>query len=153
MSPPRQLAIFWKVQPLEALIFLASVFVIVFTTIENGIYVAIATSIALLLYRLARPRGHFLGRLRISDGKNSRDIYVPVDRRGINPAVDVRNPPPGVVIYRPTESFTYPNSSTQCDTLVDEVKRVTKRGNANAYPTLGDRPWNGSCFSFHGYVL
>ncbi|KAI5788944.1 sulfate transporter family-domain-containing protein [Peziza echinospora] len=142
MSHPRQVYIFWRVQPLEALIFLASVFITIFTNIENGIYLAIATSVALLLYRIARPRGHFLGRLRISDGQATKDIYVPVDRRTVNPHVKIRNPPAGVVIYRPTESFTYPNSSTQCDVLVDEIKRVTKRGKANAFPTLGDRPWN-----------
>ncbi|KAF8473541.1 putative sulfate permease [Kalaharituber pfeilii] len=142
MSHPRQLWIFWRVQPLEAIIFLAAVFITIFTNIENGIYVAISTSAAVLLYRIARPRGQFLGRLHLSDGQKARDIYVPIDRRTINPDVKIRNPPPGVVIYRLTESFTYPNSSTQCDIVVDEIKRITKRGKANAYPTLGDRPWN-----------
>lgn len=40
MSHPRQLVVFWRVQPVEALIFLAAVFIIIFTNIENGIYVA-----------------------------------------------------------------------------------------------------------------
>lgn len=40
MSHPRQLVVFWRVQPIEALIFLAAVFIIIFTNIENGIYVA-----------------------------------------------------------------------------------------------------------------
>ena len=135
-------------QPLEAIIFLAAVFITIFTNIENGIYVAMATSAALLLYRIARPRGQFLGKLRLSDGRGVRDVYVPIDRRTINPDVKIRNPPPGVIIYRFSESFTYPNSSTQCDTIVDEIKRVTKRGKANAFPTLGDRPWNGMTVRF-----
>lgn len=46
-------------------------------------------------------------------------------------------------MFRPTESFTYPNASSQVDVLVDEVKRITKHGKPNAYSTLGDRPWNG----------
>jgi len=143
MSHPRQLFIFWRVQPVEAIIFLAAVFITIFTNIENGIYVAIATSAALLLYRIARPRGQFLGRLRLSDGQTTKEVFVPLDRRTINPDVKIRNPPLGVIIYRFSESFTYPNSSTQCDIIVDEVKRITKRGKANAFPTLGDRPWNG----------
>lgn len=40
MSHPRQLVVFWRVQPIEAVIFLAAVFIIIFTNIENGIYVA-----------------------------------------------------------------------------------------------------------------
>ncbi|RPA73444.1 sulfate permease [Ascobolus immersus RN42] len=142
MSHPRQVYIFWRVQPLEAIIFLAAVFITIFTNIENGIYVSIIVSVALLLYRIARPRGHFLGRLTLADGSRTRNIYVPIDRRTINPDVKVLPPPPGVVVYRPTESFTYPNASTQCDVLVDEVKRITKRGRPNAYLNLGDRPWN-----------
>lgn len=142
MSPPRQLYIFWRVQPIEALIFLAAVFITIFTNIENGIYVSICVSVALLLYRIARPRGHFLGRLKLVDGDKVRNIYVPIDKRTINPDVRVEAPPPGVVVYRPTESFTYPNASTQCDVLVDEIKKVTKRGRPNAYLNLGDRPWN-----------
>lgn len=65
-----------------------------------------------------------------------------MDKRAINPDLKIHNPPPGIVIYRPTESFTYPNASTQLDVVVDEIKRITKRGKANAFPTLGDRPWN-----------
>lgn len=142
MSPPRQLYVFWRVQPVEAIIFLVAVFVTIFSNVENGIYWAIASSLGLLLYRLARPRGQFLGRVRITAGNQSRDVWVPIDKRIVNPDTKIQNPPPGVIVFRPTESFTYPNASTQLDLLVDEVKRVTKRGKPNAYPTLGDRPWN-----------
>lgn len=142
LSPPRQVYIFWRVQPLEAVIFLAAVFVTVFSSIENGIYWAIASSAGVLLYRIARPRGQFLGRLRLSSGRQTRDIWVPIDKRAINPDTKIRNPPPGIIVFRPTESFTYPNSSAQVDVLVDEIKRTTKRGKPNAFPTLGDRPWN-----------
>lgn len=97
----------------------------------------------LLLWRIARPRGYFLGRLQVSDGKNTKSVWVPIDRRTINPDVKIENPPQGVIVFRPTESFTYPNASSQVDVLVDEVKRITKHGKPNAYSTLGDRPWNG----------
>lgn len=40
MTHPRQLVVFWRVQPIEAVFFLAAVFIIVFTNVENGIYVA-----------------------------------------------------------------------------------------------------------------
>jgi len=145
-TSPQQVYTYWRIQPLEAIIFLGAVFITVFTTVEDGIYFAIAASGALLLWRIALPTGRFLGQVRVQVGKGdsitSRDIYVPLDRRNFNPSIKVERPPPGVIIYRPAESFTYPNSSRQNDIIVDEAKRLTKRGRPNLYKHLGDRPWN-----------
>jgi sodium-independent sulfate anion transporter 11 len=56
---------FWRISPIEVPIFFAGVFVTVFSTIENGIYTTIATSAALLLYRVFKARGRFLGKVKI----------------------------------------------------------------------------------------
>lgn len=37
----------------------------IFTNIENGIYVTVAASAAVLLFRIAKAKGHFLGRVKI----------------------------------------------------------------------------------------
>ncbi|KAK1996069.1 sulfate permease [Colletotrichum falcatum] len=55
----------WLVSPPDVFIYLAGVFISVFTSLENGIYVTVALSAALLLLRLARSRGRFLGRVRV----------------------------------------------------------------------------------------
>ncbi|EPS38873.1 hypothetical protein H072_7395 [Dactylellina haptotyla CBS 200.50] len=65
ITPPNVVYRFWRVSPLEVVIFFAGVFVAVFSSIENGIYTTISTSAALLLFRLAKARGHFLGRIRV----------------------------------------------------------------------------------------
>lgn len=79
-----------------------------------------AASAALLLYRIARPRGQFLGRVRlhaevedpVSTPQAHRDVYLPLVPDGIrNPAVRVDAPPPGVIVFRFEESFLYPNAS------------------------------------------
>jgi sodium-independent sulfate anion transporter 11 len=152
--PPKQALRFWRISPLECIIFLSSVIVTIFTTIEDGIYVSVGASAVVLLYRIARPRGEFLGRVQIqtiegegsSATRDTRSVYVPLRRKNLNPNVAVEDPPPGVLIYRFEESFTYPNASVLNDRIVDYAKQKTRRGLATQYKTLGDRPWN------EGYV-
>jgi solute carrier family 26 (sodium-independent sulfate anion transporter), member 11 len=151
--PPKQAYRFWRISPLEFIIFMSSVIVTIFTTLEDGIYVSVGASIVVLLYRIARPRGEFLGRVRIQavDGLNAaqkkiRAVYVPLRRKNMNPDIHVDDPPPGVLIYRFEESFTYPNASRINDRIVDYAKQKTRRGLTTQYKKLGDRPWN------EGYV-
>lgn len=79
--------------------------------IENGIYFSIAASAALLLFRVAKPRGKFLGRVRVrqeeKDGSSqARDVYVPLNPDGIrNADIRVEAPPPGVIVFRMEEAF------------------------------------------------
>lgn len=65
ITSPNTVYQFWRISPLEVLIFFAGVFVTVFSTIENGIYTTIATSFALLVYRIFKAKGRFLGRVKI----------------------------------------------------------------------------------------
>lgn len=208
---------FWTVSPIETVIFIAAVFITVFSTIEAGIYFSICASAALMLLRIARAHGQFLGRVEYyelidptivtrsgdivfnaglsksssgtesdeSPGKKSSAVvfeeseygsksvrdnvieteisgpedrtvitnpspsayrkrfrWVPLSLRNHNPNVHVIAPPPGVIVFRPNESFIYPNSSRQVDFVLDEVKRSTRPGIAEVHLKLGDRPWN-----------
>ena len=102
---------------MEFLIFLSSVIVTIFSTTADGIYTSVGASIFVLLYRIARPSGEFLGRIRLQNGEtdsvyqNFRNVYVPFRRQVLNPELSVEEPPPGVFIYRFEESFTFPNAS------------------------------------------
>jgi sodium-independent sulfate anion transporter 11 len=118
IASPAQSYGFWKASPLEAIIFAAAVIVSIFATIEAGIYTSVAASLALLLIRIARPRGAFLGRVRLrpdlappsadgaADPKTAydlptRDVYLPLLPSGVtNPLVQVEPPPPGVIVFR-----------------------------------------------------
>ncbi|KDQ59464.1 hypothetical protein JAAARDRAFT_126715 [Jaapia argillacea MUCL 33604] len=142
-SPP-QVFSFWRVSPLEFFIWLAAVLVTVFSTIENGIYMSIAASLALLLVRLARPRGNFLGKVTIHGEDTSREVYIPLkpNRNIMNPDIKVHPPAPGVIVYRFEESYLYPNSSLVNDSIVEFVKEETKRGRDMSGVKANDRPWN-----------
>lgn len=65
ITPPNTVYKFWCISPLEVIIFFAGVITTVFTSIENGIYVTIALSAGVMLFRLAKARGHFLGKVEV----------------------------------------------------------------------------------------
>ena len=133
---------------MEFVIWLAGVIVIVFTTIEIGIYTVIIASLVLLLLRVARPRGRFLGKIKVhSQGQSeseSREVYVPLNPRVtiVNPDLQVIPPAPGVILYRFEESYLYPNSSIANSTLVDHAKQTTRRGRDLTGVSASQRPWN-----------
>lgn len=172
VTPPDTVYQFWRVSPFEVVIFFVGVLVTVFTTIENGIYCTICISAALLLYRLLRSRGRFLGRIKVqsvlgdqvlgSDSKKrlseygtfgrsnshgdhppSRNVFIPIDHAdGSNPAIALSQPYPGIFIYRFSEGFVYPNANHTLEYMVECIFKQTRRTNLASYPRPGDRPWN-----------
>lgn len=105
ITPPNTIYQFWRVSPLEVVIFFAGVFVTVFTNIENGVYVTICLSVAVLLFRVVKAQGRFLGKVKIhsvigdhvSEPRTSRDeapsygnIRKP-DVTNIDPDTGMRN--------------------------------------------------------------
>lgn len=146
-SPPQVYA-YWRISPLEFVIWCAGVLTIIFTTVEIGIYTVIISSLVLLLLRIARPRGAFLGKVKVHSQNGpesgSREVYVP-----FNPSPDVMNPDlqvilpvPGVILYRFEESYLYPNSSIVNSILVDYAKETTRRGRDLTGVSASQRPWN-----------
>lgn len=147
VAKPAQVYSFWRVSPLEFVIWWAAVLVTVFSSIENGIYTSISASFALLILRLAHPRGNFLGRVTLysdpQESKGTREVFVPlIPGSAVNPQVKVDAPLPGVIIYRFEESFLYPNSSLLDNALVDYARTHTRRGRDMTHVKLSDRPWN-----------
>ena len=151
VTPPRTVYQFWKTSPIEVIIFFAGVFVSIFTNIENGIYVTVALSAAVLLWNIARSRGRFLGQIRAvegplragSDAKITSDeivrqAFAPLDRSdGINPEAHIEQPYPGVFIYRFVGGFNYINSALHFDTLSYEVHKKTRQTETNKYEKKG----------------
>lgn len=170
ITPPNTVYRFWRVSPLEVLIFLAGVLVTVFSSIEHGIYTTISVSAALLLFRVVKAQGRFMGKVKIhsvvgdnlledklpgygavdsrKDDPNDEDaahrnIFLPINHNdGSNPNIEIESPYPGIFIYRFSEGFNYPNANHYTDYLVQYIFRHTRRTNPASFPRLGDRPWN-----------
>lgn len=169
ITPPNTVYRFWRVSPLEVIIFFAGVLVTVFSSIENGIYVTICLSAAVLLFRVVKANGQFLGKVQVhsvigdhlaedkfhdydikgpkpppfEDDAAERNIFLPINHNdGSNPSIVVTTPHPGIFIYRFSEGFNYPNANHYTDYLVSYIFKHTRRTNPSSYPRLGDRPWN-----------
>ncbi|KAF7561134.1 hypothetical protein G7046_g3014 [Stylonectria norvegica] len=167
ITPPNTVYQFWRVSPLEVFIFFVGVFVSVFTQIENGLYATVCISAAVLIYRILKARGRFLGKVKVhsvlgdhvigddhrkvvgeygtfSNVDNpARNVFLPLDHGdGSNPQVALDNPYPGIFIYRFSEGFNYPNANFSLDYLTDFVHAHTRRTSAEVFERPGDRPWN-----------
>jgi sodium-independent sulfate anion transporter 11 len=165
ITPPNTVYQFWKISPLEALIFFVGVFVTVFSSIENGIYSTVAISFAIYIFRVFKAQGRFLGRVQVHSvvgdhvmdeshtrtprkpdndpEKSTRNIYLPISHEdGSNPSLEVGHPHPGVFIYRFSEGYNYPNANHYLDYMTEVIFKETQRTDPNTYGRLGDRPWN-----------
>lgn len=167
ITPPDTVYQFWRVSPIEVFIFFVGVFVSVFAAIEDGLYATVCISAAILIYRILKARGRFLGKVKVhsvlgdhvigDDHKkvvgeygtfdtvdnSARNVFLPLDHDdGSNPSVELDNPYPGVFIYRFSEGFNYPNANFSLDYLTDFVYENTRRTSAEAFERPGDRPWN-----------
>lgn len=168
IASPAQVYGFWKISPIESLIWFGAVILSVFTSLEIGIYFSVGASVAFLLYRIARPRGQFLGRVRLREEEDesglgsepdpdrapeqeaispkttsTRDVYVPISADGVrNPHIRVEPPPPGVLVFRFGESILFPNVSLFCDQILDYAREHTRSGQDFSQTKAGARPWN-----------
>ncbi|KAF7546274.1 hypothetical protein G7046_g9347 [Stylonectria norvegica] len=167
ITPPKTVYHFWRVAPIEVIIFFAGVLVTIFSSIENGIYTTISVSFAVVIFRLFQAKGSFLGSVRVrtmkashNDGTSSpgsiakevlvgesesslRAGFLPLDHGdGSNPKILVRSPHPGVFIYRFAEGFNYPNASHYLNHLTETIFANCRRTNPTLLGKLGDRPWN-----------
>ena len=141
---------YWHISRIEAVIWVSSVIATVFAGVQYGISIAILSSLALLLVRIAKPQGQFLGTttLRLIDDKgneSTREVFVPLDLgdEGIlNLKTVVKPPAPWIVIYRLGESFTYPNASSVNLTIMEYFKENAKRGPQLIESGQKTRLWN-----------
>ena len=164
ITPPNTVYQFWRINPLEVIIFFAGVLVTIFSSIENGIYTTISVSAAVLLFRVIKAKGRFLGKVKVHSvigdhlvdevgkygalgrgppefrdpDKSARNIFLPIEHNdGSNPQIEVVAPYPGIFIYRFSEGFNYPNANHYLDQMVATIFKETRRTNPNSYPRLG----------------
>ncbi|KAI9158266.1 Sulfate permease [Paramyrothecium foliicola] len=163
MTPPKNLYKYWQLSPVELLIWIAGVVLAVFESLEISIYVGIILSLVLLLVRMARTRGTFLGtahaqrvvgpydsaeRRMSSDSSvtgldNSRAVFVPLNHEDAsNPDIKLETPHPGVFVYRFSEGYNYTNQAFHAESLMQFIIQNTRRQESEDETDPHDRLWN-----------
>lgn len=169
ITSPSHVAQYWRISPLDAMLFAVGVFVAVFKGIEPGVYTTVAISLALFLWRSFQAKGSLLGMCEVSTSQNqkttaigsqkkddsgpllgcqdrnasTRTQFLPFDRRdGLNPTVQLVAPAPGIFVYRFKEGFNYTNANRHLDSLAQSLKRYTRPTTIEECRRPGDRPWN-----------
>lgn len=155
LTPPATVYQFWQVSPIEVVLFFAGVLIMIFTDIETGVYFVVAASAALLLLRIAKAHGSFLGKVdvyQVSSDANSRDsptehgatvatkreAFLALNRRdGSNININIRNPHPGVFVYRFSEGFNYTNTAHYMDELVAYIQKHTRPNTTDRFEKIG----------------
>ncbi|KAF2665881.1 sulfate permease 2 [Microthyrium microscopicum] len=162
ITPPSQVYQFWRISPLDFLVFFTGIFVTIFVGIQEGIFATIALSIIVLISGIFNAHGKFLGSIKIqyvpggngkepetfdsskiSDAGSGKTVYLPLDRRdGSNPRVDLERPYPGIFIYRFTDGFNYANAGNQLENMANGITEYTRTTQSKKYEKKGDIPWN-----------
>ncbi|KAJ5085174.1 sulfate anion transporter [Penicillium argentinense] len=140
---PNTIYQFWRISPLDAVIFAVGLVVAITSTIENSIYITVFLALVILLFRCAKSPGQFLATARVGDKDHQHLMFLQSDDpSNSHPDLKLEMPLAGVFIYRFSEGFNYPNASHYTDALVRRILENTRSTNSEFYGKKGDRPWN-----------
>jgi sodium-independent sulfate anion transporter 11 len=153
-----------ELNPSELVIFSSAYIISLFTRIDVAVYVPVALSFVVQLYRSARPRYAVLGLMEpysehgamsFSDEKQNNTTYAisdiissldntmffPLDHATLGQYM--RPIDAGVICFQPQENLIFQNASYVLEKLLSEIEKVTRRGKPPA-EKMGDRPWNNT---------
>ncbi|KAI9362261.1 sulfate transporter family-domain-containing protein [Pilaira anomala] len=159
---------FWDLNPGDLLIFALAYIIALVARIDISVYVPVAISLVIQLYRTARPNYALLGRMDLvetdaldekkkpsqeelmmisinsSNIEEEKTLFYPLDHPTLGQYT--RPVDDGMICFQPQESILFQNSDYFFEKLLDEVKRKTRRGKPLP-EKLGDRTWNNATTS------
>ncbi|ORX50911.1 hypothetical protein DM01DRAFT_1384645 [Hesseltinella vesiculosa] len=171
VSKPKYLKRLLNTSMLEFLVWLAGVVVTICVDVPTGIYVAVGTSMLIMLGRLARPPVKLLARVPMEDAMTSAqkkiktqhtdettvllpDRFLYVDERDANFQTQCKPLPSGLLVFRLDEPLIYPNGEYVAETILANIKTRTNDGSSIVAPIADDlslkkkketMPWNKAC--------
>ncbi|KAI9348982.1 sulfate transporter family-domain-containing protein [Zopfochytrium polystomum] len=133
-ASPRTIAHLFRSHFVDFICFWIALVVTFFSTIEIAIYSSVAFSLVVLLVRIARPKARLLSRTETAG-------WIDAEGEGYSQINKTLLPtPPGIIVFRPYEALTYPNSSYIASTLKAQIlKSFRYTGVARS---KGERSWD-----------
>ncbi|KAI8889741.1 hypothetical protein K501DRAFT_237931 [Backusella circina FSU 941] len=153
----------WDLNPVEFIIYASSFLISLFARIDISVYVPVAISIIVQIYRTSRPKCHVLGCVALDaekypvkekqsftksteygDDKPSNSIFFsPIDHEILGKYTKPIES--DIVCFQPQENLVFQNGSYIFEHLMDHVKKETRRGKPLA-EKVGDRTWNENSY-------
>ncbi|KAG8631590.1 hypothetical protein KVT40_000730 [Elsinoe batatas] len=171
IARPSTLYKYWRLSPLELVIWVIGVIVAIFTSLETSIYTTTAVSAVLLLLRMSRSKGYLLGQVEIFSTAQdvhrmavggsagsfpahnshltsqwdamSRQTFISLERQDYtNPKLKVDSPYSGVFIYRFPEGLNYTNQNLHMAEILRLINKRTRPTCNDDGILPHDRLWN-----------
>lgn len=141
VSGPKYVKELLNTSKLEFLVFASAVLITFFDGVENGIYVALALSLFIVMINLARPKIAVLTRSPLESTCNNdpkmnsvttpvfggSQHYVYVDEKDPHFQKHTEPMPPGIVVLRLSSALLYPNAGHVNETIVSTAKARTRK--------------------------
>ena len=121
---------FWNVSLSDFIVFIIALVGTLFFNIEDGLFASALLSLAILIFRIARPYVSTLGKLSTGAGH-----FVRLENQDLKATL----PPPGIFVFRIEESLTYPNANYVSEKIMSFVKKYTAFGGITQ--SNGDKLW------------
>ncbi|KAI8138227.1 sulfate transporter family-domain-containing protein [Fennellomyces sp. T-0311] len=141
ISGPSYIKELWAASKLEFLVFAAAVLITFFDGVEDGIYVAVALSLLIMLLNIARPKVTVMARSPLDPTSNSTTVvpasndfysssqhYIYFDECDPHFATHIEPLPPGVVVMRVGNALLYPNVGHVTELIIESAKARTRQG-------------------------
>lgn len=144
VSGPKYVKEILNTSKLEFLVFASAVLITFFDGVEDGIYVALALSLFIVMINLARPNVAVLVRSPLESTCNNdtkmntvstpvfgaSQHYVYVDEKDPHFQKHTEPMPPGIVVIRLSTALLYPNAGHVNETIVSTAKARTRKAMA-----------------------
>ncbi|KAI7847778.1 sulfate transporter family-domain-containing protein [Circinella umbellata] len=141
ISSPKYVKELYNTSKLEFLVFASAVLITIFDGIEDGIYTAVALSLIIMLFNLARPKVEVMARSPLdptskstlaipasNDFYSSSQHYIYFDEQDPHFQTQIEPLPPGVVVLRINNALLYPNSNYVTESIIATAKKRTRQG-------------------------
>ncbi|KAI8993576.1 sulfate transporter family-domain-containing protein [Pilobolus umbonatus] len=158
----------WHTSSFELIVWVSAVVITIFVDVETGIYAAVGLSLAILLFKFARPSVKAVRRVTLAESEHKNTYSTDEEGDGITVSLYDHNNLPymfvedgdpnfemfideesyGIVILRLCDSILYPNAEHVSESIIHLVREKTRCGNVDDLDkNNANRPWNQEVIS------
>lgn len=133
---------FWRVSPMEAIVFLVGVAVSILQSIETGLYVSVAVSTVALLYRSWAASSSAPRQTESRKEQSEEESFEEPGKRNKEAGSRGEMYPSGVLNYQLPASFNYINSAATVEDVLSLLGEHTHQDSCKPSVAPGEQSWS-----------